>query len=232
MPQFDQEKFNRFILDNVIGFREKPNPLKSGRLSHFYLNWRSLLEDVYTTYQVIDEFIIPFIHSISEEQTLPDTIMGVPEGASTLGSLIQGEYAKKRTDYKKGRYSFAMVRACPKEHGDIKDRYFIGSARGAVALVEDVITTGESLLKTTDRLLEAKTSVCSAIGLTNRDQLRDDRTTVQDAIVKRGVPFYSMSHVLPLLPIAYEEQKPGRKIGEAIEQEFREHGVKEIKLLK
>jgi len=48
MAKFNQEKFNQFILENkVVGFFEEPITLKSGRLSHWYVNWRNVAEDVF-----------------------------------------------------------------------------------------------------------------------------------------------------------------------------------------
>jgi orotate phosphoribosyltransferase len=46
-----------------------------------------------------------------------------------------------------------MGRAKPKDHGDPKDRYFVGEPGGKVVILEDVTTTGKSLIEKSFRLL-------------------------------------------------------------------------------
>ena len=92
-----------------------------------------------------------------------------------------------------------MGRAKPKDHGDPKDRYFVGSPTGNICILEDVTTTGGSLIDCIKHLQEMGHHICAAIGLTNRDEFRDDKKTVKEALSDLGVPYYEMSNAKTLL---------------------------------
>lgn len=229
MTNFNQQQFNEFILDSrVIGFFDKPIKLKSGRMSHFYVNWRNVAEDTYLIDELSD-YVISFVNDIKIK---PDCFYGVPEGATKLGIITQYKWAKSFKDYNLGLYCLPMGRAKPKEHGHPKDKYFVGMPRGKTVIIEDVTTTGGSLLSTIDQLLEADVNVAAAIGLTNRTELRDDNTSVKQAVEAKGVPYYHLSSALELLPLAYERFDPGEAIGRAIEKEFEQYGIEKIQLVK
>ncbi len=99
-----------------------------------------------------------------------------------------------------------------------------------VVILEDVTTTGNSLLNAIDILLENNISVMAAVGLTNRNEIRDDGKSVAEALEERGIPYYAMSNALELLPEIYKRQKPGKEIGKLVEDYFKKYGVENIKL--
>jgi len=225
---FDQSKFNSFIEENkVYGFFKDPITLKSGRKSQFYANWRSVVEDTYLTDKLAD-FVIDFIKSKAMEV---DTFYGVPEGATKLGVITQYKYAKSSPNFSKGSHVLSMGRAKPKDHGEPKDKFFVGAPKGKVIVIEDVTTTGGSLITTLDGLKEAGINVVGVISLTNRMEKRDDNLSVEEAIAQKGVKFFSMSSALEMLPIVYKNASPGKEVGEAIVKEFKEFGTKEINLI-
>jgi orotate phosphoribosyltransferase len=227
MDGFVQKEFNRFIEENnVYGFFEDAITLKSGRKSHFYANWRNVVEDVWLT-ERLAEYVISFTESIGLNV---DTFYGVPEGATKLGVITQFKWAQRFANYAKGSHILAMGRAKPKDHGAPKDKYFVGMPRGNVVVIEDVTTTGGSLLRTLEGLAESEVRVAGVISLTNRMEKRDDGCSVKEAVENRGFSFYSMSSSLEMLPIMYKMLEPGEHIADAIEQEFREYGVQELKL--
>lgn len=227
MERFNQEEFNKFIEENnVYGFFENAITLKSGRKSHFYANWRNVVEDVWLT-ERLAEFVILYVESISLSV---DTFYGVPEGATKLGLITQFKWARRFANYGRGSHALAMGRAKPKDHGEPKDRYFVGMPLGNCVVIEDVTTTGGSLLQTLAGLTEAGVRVSGVISLTNRMEKRDDGLSVEEAVEKKGFPFYSMSSSLDLLPVMDKKLNPDDFIRDAIEQEFRKYGVKEIKL--
>jgi orotate phosphoribosyltransferase len=227
MDRFVQEEFNGFIEENnVYGFFEDAITLKSGRKSHFYANWRNVVEDVWLTDRLA-EFVISFTESIGFNV---DTFYGVPEGATKLGVITQFKWAQRFANYAKGSHALAMGRAKPKDHGAPKDKYFVGMPRGNVVVIEDVTTTGGSLLRTLEGLAESEVSVAGIISLTNRMEKRDDGHSVEEAVENKGFSFYSMSSSLDLLPIMYKILQPGEHIADAIELEFKEFGVRELKL--
>ena len=227
MDIFKQEEFNKFIEENnVYGFFEDAITLKSGRKSHFYANWRNVVEDVWLTDRLA-EFVISFTESIGLRV---DTFYGVPEGATKLGVITQFKWAQQFANYSKGSHILAMGRAKPKDHGAPKDKYFVGMPRGNVVVIEDVTTTGGSLLRTLEGLAESGVHVVGVISLTNRMEKRDDGLSVKESVENKGFSFHSMSSSLELLPIMYKLLQPGEHIADAIELEFKEFGVQELKL--
>ncbi|MEZ5358581.1 MAG: hypothetical protein R3F48_07080 [Candidatus Zixiibacteriota bacterium] len=228
MTQFNQDAFNAFIAANgVYGFFSEAITLKSGRKSHFYANWRNVVEDVYMTEKLV-EFVIAFV---GDKQIGVDTFYGVPEGATKLGVLTQFMWARTQSDFGRGSHVLAMGRAKPKDHGAPKDRYFVGMPQGRVVILEDVTTTGGSSLNAVESLRDAGIEVVAVISLTNRMEKRDDGLSVEEAFKKIGIPFYNMSSALDLLPVVFNSLQAGDEIGLAIEAEFDQYGVQPLKLL-
>lgn len=228
MSSFNQEEFNRFVLDNgIVGFFEQPIKLKSGRMSNWYVNWRNVAEDVFLLDRLID-YVTRFTRDLGLE---PDCFYGVPEGATKLGVLTQYKWAKESPNYAPHSHVLPMGRGKPKDHGAPKDKYFVGEPKGKTIVLEDVTTTGGSLLTTIDSLTEAEIPIIAAFGLTNRMELRDDRQSVEEAVQsRRKVPYHALSNALQLLPEAYRRLNPGEQIARAIEEEFERYGVKKLKL--
>lgn len=228
MDKFNKGDFNKFIIANrVVGFFENEVTLKSGRKSHWYVNWRTISNDVYLMDQLSD-YLIGFVRDAGLEA---DAFYGVPEGATKLGILATYKWAKASGDFARGRFSLPMGRARPKEHGVPADRFFVGEPRGRVVVVEDVTTTGGSLIRELKNLREALVDVIAAIGLTNRMEITGDGKGVSDAIGAMGVSYHAMSDATSLLPELYRTLKPGEKIARAIEDEFEKYGVKPLKLI-
>jgi len=225
---FEQAKFNNFIFDNnVIGFFEEPIQLKSGRVSNWYVNWRGVTSDAHLV-DVLSDFVLAFAKDLA---LVPDCFYGVPEGATKLAIITQFKRAMhSRSSVGAGDYALPMGRGKPKEHGDPQDRFFLGAPKGRTIVIEDVTTTGDSLLRTLDVLGEMyeTVEVVAAVGLTNRMQVRDDRRSVKQAVENRNIPYFAMSNALDLLPEASRRLNPGMKILNAIVAEFEKYGVKKL----
>lgn len=223
--------FKGFInQNNVVGFFREPIKLKSERMSNWYVNWRTITEDVHLT-DVLSDFVIDFT---KENQLEPSCFYGVPEGATKLGIITQFKWAKEKLRYYETGipHVLAMGRGKPKDHGDEKDRYFLGVPKGSTIILEDVTTTGDSLLKEIEKLQGINVNVIAALGLTHRMEKRDDGLTVQEAIkTKTGVDYFSLSNAIDLLPLAYEKQRPREDIARAVEEEFEKYGERKLKLL-
>jgi orotate phosphoribosyltransferase len=228
MPHFDRELFHKFIIDNrVVGFFDEPVTLKSGRSSNWYVNWRTVCSDVFLLDRLSD-FLIQFVEDLGLK---PDAFYGVPEGATKLGVITTYKWARVQRDYAAGRYPLPMGRGKPKEHGKSEDRFFVGEPRGRIVVVEDVTTTGGSLIETLDQLAKIDVQVLAAIGLTNRMEKRDDGKSVEEAIGERKLRYYSLSDATAFLPPAYSAFTPGEKIARAIEEEYERYGVRKLRLL-
>lgn len=228
MNKFDQEEFNKFIVDHdVVGFFEKPIKLRSGREANWYVNWRNVSDDVFL-FEKLTDFVISFVENLNLK---PVCFCGVPEGATKLSLITQYKWAKIQPDYGLGIYPLSMMRGKLKDHGDPKDRYFVGShPKGRTIILEDVTTTGVSLVKTLDQLLELKAPVIACIGITNRNEKRDDNKTVAEFVAERNIKYYAMSNAIELLSLAFSKLRPGDKVAEDIEAYFEKYGIAKIKL--
>ena len=226
---FNQTAFNNFILEHkVIGFFDQPITLKSGRQSNWYVNWRKPSEDV----ALIDELADHIIDFINAQKLNPDTIYGVPEGATKIGIITQYKWATWANDSnEQNKYVLAMGRGKPKEHGQSEDRFFLGMPKGRTVVIEDVTTTGGSLIETIDNLKSVSVDIVAAIGLTNRMEKRNDQLTVEEVVQRNNVPYYAMSDALELLPLACQRYRPHRDIVRSVEREFNEYGIKPINLM-
>ena len=227
MVNFNQTEFNEFITrQNVIGFFKEPVRLKSDRLSNWYVNWRNVTENVW----LIDK-LANYVIAFTKDQGLnPDCFYGVPEGATKLGIIAQYKWVKAEK-LMSDICPLPMGRGKLKDHGDPKDRYFVGMPKGKTIILEDVTTTGGSLLTTIDNLLEVGIDVIAAIGLTNRNEKRDDGKSVKEAVKEKGVPYFAMSNALYLLPEACKRLQPGEDVAKDVEEYFERYGVEKIKLI-
>lgn len=232
--RFNQKEFNEFVIGNeVIGFFDKEVLLASGRGSHWYVNWRKISNDAF----LMDELSDYVINFVTSKGLKPDCFYGVPEGATKLGILSQYKYAKQSPDYDKGSHSLPMGRAKPKNHGDPKDKYFVGEPRGKIVYLENVTTTGASLINSCLGLLELEQKrISCAVGLTDRMEITDKigntpaGISVKAALNSLDIPYFSMSNAEELLPLAIKKYNPNEEIIRAIEREYEQFGVKPLKL--
>ncbi len=226
---FNQKSFNQFILEHgIIGFFKKPILVTkySERISNFYINWRTIAEDVYLTNK-LSEYIIDFVKN---KGLNPDCFIGVPEGATKIGLLTQVNWAENQKDYGEGSHVLCMGRRKPKEHGVPKDSFFLGMPEGETVVIEDVTVTGNSMLSFIDKLLNQDINIVGGIILTHRNELRYDNTSIRKEFEKRGIDFYSMSNALDLLPEKIRKEKVSEKTIRILKEYFKKYGEKELVL--
>ena len=217
-----KEEFYSFILTNkVIGCFKDPLKLKSGRISHWYVNWRSIAEDVFLIDQ-LTEFVLLFIKHL---KITPNCFYGVPEGATKLAILLQYKWALRHEPLKPGMFPLSMGRGKPKDHGDLKDQFFLGYPKGDVIIIEDTTTTGNSLLASINLFKKMNIKILATLGLTNRNELRDDGKSVGEVINESGIPYYAMSNALELLP----RLKLSETMKNHIINYFKSYGEQEVK---
>ena len=241
MGAFNQDEFDKFVVEQkVIGFFNQPLTLKSGRQSNWYVNWRPIVSDTFLLDKLTD-FVLDFTRDLQSAGKIneePKCFYGVPEGATKLAVLTQYKWAKSSKAFGPNSHPIPMGRAKPKEHGSPSDRYFIGAPSGPTVILEDVTTTGGSLVQTIKSLGESKIPILAAFGLTNRMERRDDGRTVAEAIGEQNnegsegkkIPYFQLSDATSLLPLAVKLQHPATEICRAIEDEFEKFGVTRVKL--
>lgn len=227
MQGFDRGAFHQFLIEHrVVGFFSAPVTLKSGRRSHWYVNWRSIANDV-ALLDRLSDFLIAFV---VEQGLCPDAFYGVPEGATKLAIISTYKWARGQKGYGPGSHCLPMGRGKPKEHGAPEDRFFVGEPAGRIVLVEDVTTTGGSLLGALDQLSTIDCTVIAAVGLTNRMERRDDGKGVAEAVAQRGISYYALSEATAFLPAVFAALAPGEAVARAVEEEFARSGMQPLLL--
>lgn len=185
---FDQHTFIDFMLEHkVVGTFEQAIQLNSGRYSNWYVNWRDVAQDAYALDLLCDQ-VLAFTKS---QNMQVDTFYGVPEGASKLGFLCQYKFAKQSENFALGSHVLSMGRGKAKAHGNPKDQFFLGVPRGRTLVIEDVTTTGMSLVLAIKKLKEAQVDVIGAIALTNR--MDDPNIDVEQELSSLDVPYQCLS---------------------------------------
>lgn len=197
---FNQEAFNQFVIEHqVIGLFDTPITLKSGRESNWYINWRPITSDPYLLDQLCD-----FICTYIADNNIPcDCIYGVPEGATKMGVIAQFKWAQKH-NWSKGSHCLPMGRSKEKTHGNPNDRFFVGEPKGQTVVVEDVTSTGGSLIETLEKLKNNNVHISAAIGISNRQERRSDGKGVKEAIESMDIPYYCLSEASSLLPAFFK----------------------------
>src|SRR3972149_6661067 len=103
--KFDQEAFDEYtVKEGILGFFPKPKILASKRESHWYVNWRNPIEDVYWSNFLAGQ-VIGFVQSLGLE---PDCFYGVPEGATKTGLITQNVWAQMQPSYGPGSHVLPM----------------------------------------------------------------------------------------------------------------------------
>ena len=113
-----------------------------------------------------------------------------------------------------------MGRQRPKEHGHPDDRFFVGAPDGKILLIEDVATTGISMINFINRLYEANKTIVAAISLTNRMDTNHDNKTVSDLMKELGIPYYSLSNGKELLQTLIEKKELSSELQTSLQNEI------------
>lgn len=159
-----KEFFDDLISSNeIVTFSSKPRTLASGKKSNTYVNWRNVLTDAFS----VDKLSNYIISIVKEKNLNPDSFYGVPESMSLFGGITQLKWASQN-DYFQGSHTISMGRGKQKEHGDKKDKDFIGHPEGITILLEDVVTTGNSLFNQIWKLNGRNCDITTVISLTDR----------------------------------------------------------------
>jgi orotate phosphoribosyltransferase len=225
MAAFDQSALNRFLVDNdVIGFFPEGRTLKSGRFSYWYANCRNLASTVGRIDRTAD-FLLAFLET---HRLQCDYVFGVPAGVTALATVV---------NYKRGMagnagHPVVIGREKPKEHGDPRDRYFIGPVKRGdrVVVLEDVTTTGGSMLKTLDALGEVGVGVAAVVAIVDRMEVRDDGRTVAQCVEQRGSRYLAMTSADQVIPLAVARYRPDRDFLQRFQQKYNEFAVKRIEV--
>ncbi|HVA82594.1 MAG TPA: hypothetical protein VNF06_00320 [Candidatus Aquilonibacter sp.] len=256
MPKFNQASFNHSILsNNLVGFYEQPKELASGRVSNFFIRWKEMYNNQRLLKSTI-KFTLGFVKDMGLE---PMTICGVPEGMSPFGIAAQLKYISEKSASEQNKYTVVTMRKTPKDHGHQLDRYFIGTPKPPILLIEDVSTTGLSLLESMLHAKLAGVHVDFVLSLTDRmekapilgvdyyEKVAKYRNTlnslmnsafqrvnppdVATAVQLAGGKYFSMSDVSQLLAPAARRAKVSTEIKSEILKEREKFGTEKTPFL-
>lgn len=226
MIVFDQDSYDIFLIENgVIGFYEDPVTLRSGRLSYWYANFRTLLTDL-TKIDKAAEFIYSFV---LQQGVLPTNFFAVPEGArefvSSLNRILISDEFIPVTNLRSGY----------KSHGSFLDRYSIGSVSPWMKpiLVEDVTTTGNSSTEYLMLLQELGVAPLALVSMLDRQERRSDGRSVKELVEDNyKVAYLPISNAERVLPRAVEKLKLKKSILEGLRRELndKERYLMELKI--
>jgi len=221
--KFRKNEFIHFMLENnVIKFFSEPVKLKSGRYSYFYINWRSVTNSV----RKIDKLCDYLINFIDDNEIEFDCLFGIPEGATKIAVITQYKYAKRCK--KKRDFLLAMGRGKIKDHGLLEDRYFIGVPKGRVIIIEDVVTTGNSVLKWVNIIQEIGANIVGVIALTDRYEKGLNNKHISEILKEMKIPYHYLVNALEILPKAFEFYNVEPHIIKEVIRYYEKYGVNKL----
>jgi len=169
----DKERLLELLREKSLEIR--PVILSSGKASDYYMDCKRVTlsaEGAYLTARLMLQIIRPDVSAVG----------GLTLGADPIVSSISILSHMEKKDI-----SALIVRKEPKKHGTMN--YVEGPAleKGAkVAVVEDVVTSGASLLKAVDRILAAGYQPVQALTILDRQE------GGRQAVEARGLPLQAL----------------------------------------
>ena len=193
-------KLCKFLIGlNIINFYKTPILLKSGQKSHLYFNCRNLFNDVNAVTQIAQSIIT----KIRKQKLKPDCFLGVPEGATPIALITQLLWSQLNKQDIANPNILAIGRGKSKKHGDKSNRYFINAPKGKTLVIEDVITTGQSVLNIIDKINKSNCQIIGIISLIHRDDGKSDQNFFQQ-LAKLNIKYLSLIKASELIPMAYK----------------------------
>jgi orotate phosphoribosyltransferase len=223
---FDKDAYLRFLVSSgVVGFFPEGRKLKSGRVSHWYANCR-VLSDTAGSLEKLAGFVLDFVKGLNIEY---DYFFGIPEGSTKLGIILNYLKAEQEDD---PQHPIVMGRGKEKSHGDPRDRFVIGPLNEGdrIVAVEDVATTGGSMLETVNRLIESHVRVEALIVLVDRLEQTESGLSVEEKVNELELRYCQLSTAEDILPLCIRENPPPDELIAEIEEDFRTYGARELKL--
>lgn len=171
--KYDKETLNLFELIKVKGIVIKDVVLSSGEKSKYYYD----LKRVVLTPNGSDLIGKLLLQKVLEFDNVK-SIGGLEVGATLLAPLITLKSQESRL------LDAFFVRKSAKKHG--LEQEIEGNLRNPAVIVDDVITTGKSVIQTLDKIQQENTKVNGIVCIIDREE------GAKELFEKRGVPFVSL----------------------------------------
>lgn len=187
---FKLEKFEKFLLNNgCLIINKKPIKLKSGRVSYYDVDIRNSMKNSESLKELCKH-----IYAYANANDLkPDAYLGVPETGTPIAIILN-----TLINYKKpSGVPQIVLRSHPKRYQAKETHYSVTpmSKNLKFILIEDDVTTGNSLRDCIKLLLKLKVKIQAVISITDRLEIRTDGKTVERSIREDfKIPFYSITN--------------------------------------
>ena len=198
------KEFSIFLFENkIIQFGDFT--LASGKKSSYYVDLRLVPSYPHQFRKMVKHLQNEIIDKIGLENF--DSIVSVPTGGLVIASALAIETVKP----------LIYVRSKPKDYGTSK------SVEGKihdglkVVMVDDVATTGGSVINAIKSLKESKIIVNDAFVIVNRMEGADE------ALNEEGVKLHSLTNVMQITKVLHEQNIVGNEILKRVENQI---GVK------
>jgi len=195
------KEFSIFLFENkIIQFGDFT--LASGKKSSYYVDLRLVPSYPHQFRKMVKHLQNEIIDKIGLENF--DSIVSVPTGGLVIASALAIETVKP----------LIYVRSKPKDYGTSK------SVEGKihdglkVVMVDDVATTGGSVINAIKSLKESKIKVEDAFVIVNRMEGADE------ALNEEGVKLHSLTNVMQITKVLHEQNLVGDEILIRVEKQI------------
>src|SRR3989344_7960901 len=197
------QKFVEFLLkQDVLRFGEFT--LKSGRISPYFFNAGNL-----DTGEALAEIGDAYAQMIIENKVDFDVIYGpaykgIPLGATTANALARRGVNKR----------FVYDRKEAKEHGDVKDKLFVGNFKDGdrLLIIDDVITAGTTVRETIEKtkLSGKNLSIVGVCILMDRQEVGQTAQSAVQEIEASGIRVFPVLRAKELFEFLKEKPLAGK----------------------
>ncbi len=213
----------KFIFDrNLPTFRDE------------MVDWKSLASDVYWLEYFVREFVIPAIKSFNFTENF--LIIGVPAACRTLGEEAQKQWAHLDPNFGPGSHPLVTIRDKEKTKGTLtfETKNYIGGhfVKGRnILLIDDVVTTGDSMNITIEKIRATGGKVIGVLALTDRNEMHGSKElkSVPQVMAERGFAFKAITNMVDILPELVRREKPNIEMLKELRAHYEANGTPEMK---
>ncbi len=198
------KEFATFLHQNgVLRFGEFT--LSSGKKSSYYIDLRIIPSFPHQFRKMIKHLQ----NSITEDIGLDnfDTIASIPTGGLVIASALAFEILKP----------LIYVRNKPKEHGTTKSVEGVTRSNMKVLVIDDVATTGSSVVNGVKQLKEAGTKVTDAYVIINRLE------GAEKMLESESVKLHQLTDIMEITKILHEDNLVSNEILENVNKQVRNY---------
>lgn len=195
------KEFAKFLHQNkIIKFGDFT--LASGKKSSYYVDLRLVPSFPHEFRKMIKYLQNDITEKIGLDNF--DSIVSVPTGGLVIASALAIETVKP----------LIYVRSKPKDYGTSKSVEGKIHEGMKVLMIDDVATTGGSVVNAIKSLKEAKTNVTDAYVIVNRMEGADE------ALKEQGINLYSISNVMQITQALYDQNLVDDEILEKVKKQI------------